>query len=87
MTSLERSREIARESHAAFEIEPFAAAALAEAYAYSGEPDRALRTAEEAVAGARQRSVGMLPFAQLALARVLLRTKGLAIPRRDRGSS
>jgi hypothetical protein len=29
---------------------------LAEAYAYSGEPDRALRTAEEAVAGALRRA-------------------------------
>jgi hypothetical protein len=51
---------------------------LAEAYAYSGEPDRALRTAEEAVAGALRRTPGMQPFAQFALARVLLRTKGLA---------
>ncbi len=55
-----------------------AAAFLAEAYAYSGDADRALRTAEEAVAGARQRAPGLEPFAQLALARVLLRTKGLA---------
>jgi tetratricopeptide (TPR) repeat protein len=78
VTSLERSRAIARESHMGFEIEPFATAYLAEAYAYSGDADRALRTAEEAVAGARQRTFGMLPFVQLALARVLLRTKGLA---------
>jgi tetratricopeptide (TPR) repeat protein len=78
VTSSERSRAIVRESHAAFELEPLAATALAEAYAYSGDPDRALRTAEEAVAAARQRALGMLPFAQLALARVLLRTKGLA---------
>jgi tetratricopeptide (TPR) repeat protein len=78
VTSLERSRAIARESHAGFEIEPYAIAALAEAYAHSGEPDRALRTAEEAVAAARQRSPGFQPLAQLALARVLLLTKGLA---------
>jgi hypothetical protein len=51
---------------------------LAEAYAYSGAPDRALGAAEEAVAEARQRCVGMLPFALLASARVLLRTKGHA---------
>jgi hypothetical protein len=78
VTSLERCREIVRESHAAFEIEPPAAAALAEACAYGGEPDRALRTAEEAVTGARQRCLGMVPLAQLSLARVLLRTRGLA---------
>jgi tetratricopeptide (TPR) repeat protein len=78
VTSLERSRAIVRESHAAFEFEPFAVAVLAEAYAYTTEPDRALRTAEEAVALARQRAPGLEPFAQLALARVLLRTKGLA---------
>jgi tetratricopeptide (TPR) repeat protein len=78
VASLERSRAMVRESHAAFEFEPLAAAVLAEAYAYSGDPERALRTAEEAVAGARQRARGMEPFAQLAMARVLLRTKGLA---------
>jgi tetratricopeptide (TPR) repeat protein len=70
VTSLERSRAIVRDSHTAFEVEPFAAAPLAEAYAHLGEVDRALRTAEEAVNGARQRSPGMQPFAQLALARV-----------------
>jgi tetratricopeptide (TPR) repeat protein len=78
VTSLERAREIARESHSGFEVEPYAAAVLAEAYVYSGEPELALRTAEEAVAQARQRSPGFQPLAQLALARVLLRTKGLA---------
>ena len=78
MTSLERSRAIVRESHTGFEIDAFAAAVLAEIYTYTGESDRALRTAEEAVAGARQRAPGLQPFAQLALARVLLRTKGLA---------
>src|SRR5262249_18511880 len=46
VTSLERSREIIRESHTGFEFEPPAVGALAEAYACSGEPDRALRTAE-----------------------------------------
>jgi class 3 adenylate cyclase/tetratricopeptide (TPR) repeat protein len=79
VTSLERAREIAQESHAGFEFEPYVAAALAEAYAYSGEPDHALRTAEEAVAGASQRAaLAFQPLAQLALARVLLRTRGLA---------
>jgi tetratricopeptide (TPR) repeat protein len=78
VTSLERSREIARESHTAFEIEPFAAAFLAETYACSGEPERALQMAEEAVTGARQRGIVHLPLARLVLARVLLRTKGLA---------
>jgi tetratricopeptide (TPR) repeat protein len=78
VTSLERAREIARESHAGFEIEPYATAVLAEAYACSGEPDRALETAEEAVAQARQRAPAWQPLAQLALARVFLRTKGLA---------
>src|SRR5262249_994924 len=78
VTSLERSRAIVRESHTGFEFEPLAAAPLAEAYAYSSEPERALRTAEEAVAGMRQCAPGWLPAAQLALARVLLRTKGLA---------
>ncbi len=78
VTSSERSRAIARESHAAFEMEPLAAACLAEAYAHTAEPERALRTAEEAVAGARQYAPGMEPFAQLALVRVLLRTQGLA---------
>jgi ATP/maltotriose-dependent transcriptional regulator MalT len=78
VTSLERSRAIVRESHTGFEFEPVAAAALAEAYAYSGDADRALRTAEEAVSGARQRAPGMEPFAQLALARVLLLAEGIA---------
>jgi adenylate cyclase len=78
VTSLERSRQIVRESHTGHEIEPLALAVLAEACAHTAEPDRALRTAEEAVAGARQRAPGMEPFAQLALARVLLRTKGPA---------
>jgi tetratricopeptide (TPR) repeat protein len=78
VTSSERSRAIARESHAAFEIEPLAAAYLAEGYAHTAEPERALRTAEEAVAGARQHAPGMEPFAQLALVRVLLQTQGLA---------
>jgi tetratricopeptide (TPR) repeat protein len=77
VTSLERSREITRESNVGFEAEPFATAALAKAYAYSGEPDRALRTAEEAVARTRERTIGLLPYAQLELARVLLRTNGL----------
>src|SRR5262249_22020723 len=76
--SSERSLAIARELHAAFEMEPLAAAALAEAYARTGEPDRALRSADEAVAIARQRARGLVPFAQLALVRVLLRTHGLA---------
>jgi hypothetical protein len=77
VTSLERSRAIVRESHVGFEFEPVAAAHLAEAYAHS-EPDRALRTAEQAVTRTRQRCLGLLPYAQLALARVLVRTKGLA---------
>src|SRR5262249_39299960 len=77
VTSLERAREIARESHSGFEVEPYATAVLAEAYACSGEPDRALRTAEESVAQARQRAPAWEPLAQLALARVLLRRRGL----------
>jgi tetratricopeptide (TPR) repeat protein len=75
--SLERSREIVRESHVGSEAEPFATAYLAEAYLYSGETDRALLMAEEAVARARQRSIGFVPVALLKLALVLLRTKGL----------
>jgi tetratricopeptide (TPR) repeat protein len=75
--SLERSREIVRESHVGLEAEPLATAYLAEAYLYSGEPDRALRMAEEAVARARQSSIGFLPLALAKLAVVLLRTKGL----------
>ena len=75
--SLERFREIVRESHVGLEAEPFATAYLAEAYLYSGETDRALRMAEEAVARARQRSIGLLPVALVKLALVLLRTKGL----------
>jgi hypothetical protein len=78
MTSLERSREIIRESHVGFEVEPAVAGHLSEAYAHSGEADRALRTAEEAVRGARQRCVGIVPVVQLQLAKVLLRTRGLA---------
>jgi tetratricopeptide (TPR) repeat protein len=78
VTALVQSREIVRESHTGFEMEPAAAVFLAEAYAYSGDAERALRMAEEAVAGARQRGVVVLPLAQLALARVLLLTKGLA---------
>jgi adenylate cyclase len=77
VTSLERSRTIIRESHTAFEIEPWAASPLAEAYAYTDEPDRALATAKEAVSAARQRAPGLEPFTHLSLARVLLRTKGL----------
>jgi tetratricopeptide (TPR) repeat protein len=77
VTSLERSREIARASHIAFEMEPTATAVLAKAYAYVGETDRALRTAEETLEGARQRSVGPVPYVLLELARVLLRTNGL----------
>jgi adenylate cyclase len=76
VTSAERSCAIARETHAAFEIEPLALGYLAEAYAHTAEPERALRTAEQAVAAARQRAPGMEPFAQGALVRVLLRTKG-----------
>jgi class 3 adenylate cyclase/tetratricopeptide (TPR) repeat protein len=76
--SLERSRAIVRDSHAAFEADAFAAAPLAEAYAHSDKPDLALQTAEEAVAVARQRSPGMEPFARLSLARVLLHTNGVA---------
>jgi class 3 adenylate cyclase/tetratricopeptide (TPR) repeat protein len=78
VSALEQAREIIRESHTALEMEPAAGVFLAEAYAYSGDPERALRTAEEAVAGARRRSAVVLPYARLALARVLLRTKGLS---------
>jgi class 3 adenylate cyclase/tetratricopeptide (TPR) repeat protein len=53
VTSSERARDIARESHSGFEIEPYATAVLAQAYVDTGKPDLALRTAEEAVAGAR----------------------------------
>ena len=76
VASSARSIETIRRSHTVLEFEPYAAAPLAEAYAYIGESDRALRTAEESVTGAQRRCVGMLPFAQLAMARVLLRTKG-----------
>jgi hypothetical protein len=71
-------REESRYGLLGSEADPYAAAALAEAYAYSGAPDRARQTAEEAVTGARQRCLGIVPFAQLQLARVLLRTRGLA---------
>jgi hypothetical protein len=47
VVSSNRCLSIARESHGALEMEPYAAAALAEAYAYTGDADRALRTAEE----------------------------------------
>jgi hypothetical protein len=78
LASLERTREVIQETHSGFDAEPYAAAGLAEACSYCGEPDRALRLAKEAVTGARQRCAGILPFAQLTLARVLLRTQGIA---------
>jgi tetratricopeptide (TPR) repeat protein len=78
VTALEKSREIVRESHTGFEMDPAAATWLAEVYAYSGEPERALQLAEEAVIGARGRGVVVLAWTRIILARVLLRTKGLA---------
>jgi class 3 adenylate cyclase/tetratricopeptide (TPR) repeat protein len=78
VTSLERAREIAHESHVAFEVESFASAFLAEAYAQNGEPERALRTAEEALNRARQSSIGLLPSVLWEFARTHLLTRGLA---------
>jgi class 3 adenylate cyclase/tetratricopeptide (TPR) repeat protein len=77
VTSAEQARAIAQESHAAFEIETIALANLAEGHAHTAEPERALRTAEDAVVAAQQRAPGMEPLAQLALVRVLLRTRGV----------
>jgi hypothetical protein len=53
----ETERSVVRESHTGFEAESFAAAALAEAYAYSGEPDRAVRMVRRRGDGKRVKAV------------------------------
>ena len=78
VTALESVRAIVQESHTAFEFETEAVSAVAEAHVGSGDHSRALQAADEAVMLVRLRGLRLLePGAQLALARVLLRTSGL----------
>jgi adenylate cyclase len=78
VSALERARAIVQESHTGLEYEPRIVSALAEAYADSGDPSRALRAAEEAVTLVRQRGVrSHEPGVQLVLGHVLLRARGL----------
>ncbi len=78
VTALESVRAIVQESHTAFEFETEAVSAVAEAHVGSGDHSRALQAADEAVTLVRLRGLRQLePGAQLALARVLLRTSGL----------
>jgi hypothetical protein len=76
---LERGRALAKERGAGLRWDAHLLTHLADARLHLGETGRARTLVEEAITGARRDHLGLFePLAQIVLARVVLRTEGIA---------